>query len=199
MMKDEPNGSNHDPFKGGECLTCHDSHASNTAGMLVKPQLQVCGGCHEPYKGLKEAASKHAPFSEGNCSMCHNPHKAKLKNLLVTQGPGLCYSCHKDIKDKMEKQKPHNPAQQDCLNCHKPHYAAAASLLAAKVTTTCEQCHEATKAPFVKAHLGIEASVMNCMSCHDPHASKDPKFFKDSIHAPFAARACEECHTVAKP
>ena len=99
----------------------------------------------------------------------------------------------------MDKQKPHNPAQQDCLNCHKPHYAASTALLAAKVATSCEQCHDSTKPAFAKAHIGIQASVMNCMSCHDPHASKDPKFFKTSIHAPFASRACEECHIVPKP
>jgi hypothetical protein len=36
--------------------------------------------------------------------------------------------------------------------------------------------------------------VMQCQSCHDPHASKDPKFFKSTIHPPFASRGCEECH-----
>jgi hypothetical protein len=38
---------------------------------------------------------------------------------------------------------------------------------------------------------------MDCVSCHDPHASKDPKLFRAEAHAPFAARACEECHVVA--
>ena len=36
------------------------------------------------------------------------------------------------------------------------------------------------------------------MSCHDPHASKDPKFFKASVHPPFAARDCGTCHVVSK-
>jgi len=199
MMKPESGGSNHEPFKGGECLTCHDSHGSDVKGMLAKPQSQVCGTCHEPYKGLKESLSKHAPFSDGTCSRCHNPHKAKLKNLLLAQGNDLCYACHKDTKEKLAKEKPHNPAQQDCLNCHKPHYAPNKTLLPTPVTALCEQCHESTKAPFEKAHLSIQASVMTCMNCHDPHASKDPKFFKNSVHAPFAARSCEECHIVAKP
>jgi hypothetical protein len=40
--------------------------------------------------------------------------------------------------------------------------------------------------------------VMNCRNCHDPHASKDPKFFKSVVHAPFAGRSCEECHIITK-
>ena len=48
------------------------------------------------------------------------------------------------------------------------------------------------------AHIYIDASVMNCRSCHDPHASKDPKFFKENVHAPFAGRSCDDCHIVNK-
>jgi hypothetical protein len=39
---------------------------------------------------------------------------------------------------------------------------------------------------------------MNCRSCHDPHSSTDPKFFKSHIHPPFAGRSCDECHIVTK-
>jgi hypothetical protein len=37
---------------------------------------------------------------------------------------------------------------------------------------------------------------MNCVGCHSPHTSKDPKLFKEQVHAPFAGRSCEECHVV---
>jgi len=40
--------------------------------------------------------------------------------------------------------------------------------------------------------------VVACMSCHDPHASKDPKFFKSNVHPPFDARDCETCHLTEK-
>ena len=49
-----------------------------------------------------------------------------------------------------------------------------------------------------KGHLNISADVMNCMDCHSPHASKDPKFFKNTVHPPFAARTCDDCHIVEK-
>jgi hypothetical protein len=38
--------------------------------------------------------------------------------------------------------------------------------------------------------------TMNCVICHNPHASKDAKFFRANQHAPFAARTCDACHLV---
>ncbi len=46
--------------------------------------------------------------------------------------------------------------------------------------------------------LGLAPGTIHCMSCHEPHASKDPKFFKASVHPPFAARDCDTCHVVPK-
>ena len=37
---------------------------------------------------------------------------------------------------------------------------------------------------------------MTCTSCHDPHASKEPKLFKKVGHLPFVARQCDGCHVV---
>jgi hypothetical protein len=51
---------------------------------------------------------------------------------------------------------------------------------------------------FANAHINIDSAIIDCKSCHDPHASKDPKFFKVNIHPPFAARSCEDCHVVEK-
>ena len=112
------------------------------------------------------------------CAACHNPHQAKLAGLLVAKSPDLCLTCHKDLKDRLEKDKAHPPAARDCTRCHKPHFSAQDSLMVQPV----------------QAHLNIEVSVMRCQSCHDPHASKDPKFFKTAVHPPFASGGCEECH-----
>ena len=50
---------------------------------------------------------------------------------------------------------------------------------------------------FAEKHLGIDPAVMSCAGCHDPHGSDDPGFFDSEVHAPFEARACEDCHVVA--
>jgi predicted CXXCH cytochrome family protein len=117
-----------------------------------------------------------------------------LKGLLLARSPELCLTCHKDLKTKLEKEKPHSPATRGCERCHVPHFSKQESLLAQAIQPTCLECHSPTRGNFGKAHLNIDANVMDCKSCHDPHASKDPKFFKADVHAPFAARSCEECH-----
>jgi predicted CXXCH cytochrome family protein len=102
------------------------------------------------------------------------------------------------MKTKMEKEKAHQPASRDCERCHKPHFSAEPILLNQRIQPLCGECHDYKKATFDKAHISIEASVMNCRNCHDPHVSKDPKFFKDVVHPPFAERSCEGCHIVTK-
>jgi predicted CXXCH cytochrome family protein len=200
-MKEMPAtaGTSHPPFAGGECLGCHNPHASDVSGMLVANESSLCATCHAgAMKGFKEAKSKHAPFEKGACTSCHNPHKAKLPKLLLALSPDLCLNCHKQLRAKEATEKVHSPAQKDCQVCHKPHFAPERALLDQPVQSLCSQCHNYEAASFGKAHLGISASAMDCVSCHNPHTSKDPKFFKENIHPPFAGRSCDDCHLVQK-
>jgi predicted CXXCH cytochrome family protein len=163
--------------------------------MVLKPLGPLCASCHADLEAdAKSAKSKHQPADSSNCTACHNPHKARLQGLLLAKSPDLCVTCHKDLKARMEKEKPHQPAARDCLRCHTPHMSAQESLMAQAIQPMCLECHNPQKGNFATAHLNIDASVMNCRACHDPHASKDPMFFKAGVHAPFASRACEECH-----
>ncbi len=99
-------GTNHQPFTDGECLTCHDAHASNIAGIIVAKENELCANCHTDLnKGLKEAKGQHAPYINGDCSKCHSPHKAKLNKLLLAQSPDLCLNCHKPIKEKLAREQ----------------------------------------------------------------------------------------------
>ena len=167
--------------------------------MLVDKQEKVCFECHTEIKdGLKGGKSRHAPVSGGECTKCHSPHQGKLNKLLLAQGPDLCLTCHKDLKEKMRNEKTHSPAGRDCLRCHGPHFTGEGNLLAKPVQTLCSECHNVKEASFGKAHFQIDPAVMNCVTCHTPHASKDPKFFKEKVHAPFAGRSCEDCHLPAK-
>ena len=74
---------------------------------------------------------------------------------------------------------------------------AEATLLTQPAGTLCGDCHDLDDAAFSGAHLGIDPAVMDCMRCHAPHASQDPKFFRANQHAPFAAGSCSDCHLVS--
>jgi predicted CXXCH cytochrome family protein len=84
------------------------------------------------------------------------------------------------------------------MTCHRPHHSANARLAVEPTTDLCSQCHDLKEKAFAAAHLAIEAKAIDCMSCHNPHASKDPKMMKAKVHAPFGSRKCDACHVVEK-
>jgi predicted CXXCH cytochrome family protein len=149
-------------------------------------------------KALQASKSRHKPVEDGLCTKCHSPHQAKLAKLLLAQAPDMCLACHKDLKERMSKETNHPPAAGDCRVCHKPHGSPQDKLLVQPVLEICSQCHDVKSDSFKRAHIYIDASVMNCRSCHDPHSSTDPKLFKSHVHAPFAGRSCDDCHIVVK-
>jgi len=75
-----------------------------------------------------------------------------------------------------------------------PHFSKEAVLNTQPLLALCGECHDLKGSSFAKAHINIKAADMDCRTCHDPHASKDPKLFKDHVHPPFAARSCDDCH-----
>ena len=196
-MKEKPNSTLHDPFEEGECLSCHNPHASEHEGVLNARQDVLCFDCHEDVGDeLAEATSKHEPAVNGECTSCHSPHQAALDPLLLAKSPDLCLACHTDIGEKLDEQRAHKPAAKDCMNCHKPHSSIHPKLNTLPLLELCGECHDYEEEPFKEAHLDIKAVDMNCNSCHAPHASKDKKFFKQKVHSPFAKRTCEDCHVV---
>ncbi len=221
--------SNHPLFQENKCLTCHDVHGSNKAGMLVEEQAVVCFSCHKDYPReiTEEIKSVHEPFTSGKCTKCHNPHKAKLDTLVLADYPDLCLTCHQSLKDRIYKEQDcaraqemedkglpveptsvicddvkeyvHAPSElSNCGKCHRPHFSPENALITAPIQEVCAECHDYETGTFNKAHIDIDADVIDCRNCHDPHTSKDPMFFKDEIHPLFKARACEDCPIVEK-
>jgi predicted CXXCH cytochrome family protein len=229
MMKEAEDGSNHEFFKNGKCLKCHDAHGSNITGMIVAKQGSLCYSCHgtDPGEEVKKVKSRHAPVVAGECTECHSPHKANLESLLLARYPALCLGCHTDLKEKMysedkgtvvprsegpagngdktpedEASKIYVHALSDlekCQTCHKPHFSAELALIVQPIQPLCGGCHDYQEPSFGKAHINIDAKLMDCNTCHDPHTSKDPMFFKEEVHEPFKTRTCKDCHIVEKP
>jgi predicted CXXCH cytochrome family protein len=225
-MKEAVEGSNHEFFKNGKCLKCHDAHASNIPGMIVAKQGFLCYSCHgtDPGKEVKSIASRHSPVVAGECTACHSPHKANLDSLLLAGYPDICLSCHTELKARMYKKGGDVPASrgegsgatagnvaksadtklyvhalsdlEKCQTCHKPHFSAEPALIIEPIQPLCGKCHDYKEASFGKAHINVAAIVMDCRNCHAPHTSKSPKFFKDEIHKPFLDMSCKDCHLV---
>lgn len=203
----------HAAVADGECLTCHAPHASDIAGLLVAPQVELCGTCHTEAESATAAKAKHAPATE-TCTSCHAPHAGGGK-LLVAAVPALCTGCHDDIPGQTARAHPHPPAAEgECLTCHAPHGSETKGILKETQTALCVTCHDTfgeelaarfRHDPAVKGECsachephGAEAETMlpkdlggRCLTCHEPLKSETAGL---APHAPFAEGECLSCH-----
>ena len=62
----------HDPVAKGDCLACHQSHASPRAALVSRPPQQLCTGCHAQVATEAAQAHGHAPAAKGDCTSCHD-------------------------------------------------------------------------------------------------------------------------------
>lgn len=121
--------------------------------------------------------------------------------------------CH----DALVKGKSVHAAAESCDGCHEatvpgaphPQKGKKTFKLTAQPPDLCSSCHDAFgKKPVV--HPPVKEG--SCTTCHDPHASKEPKLLTSSIkdlcgachsdhvefklpHGPVAAGDCTACHT----
>jgi predicted CXXCH cytochrome family protein len=117
---------------------------------------------------------------------------------MLAKTPDVCLNCHKALKTAMEGSRVHSPAARDCLRCHKPHASPENRLMVRTVRTLCADCHDLRSPAFSEAHVQIEPERIRCERCHDAHASKDPHFFKNNAHPPFAMKSCPDCHLATR-
>jgi DmsE family decaheme c-type cytochrome len=106
------------------CTDCHNTHSSDTVGLLKKPTLnQTCYMCHAEKRG--PFLWEHPPVPE-NCTLCHSPHGSIQPALLVKRPPLLCQQCHTQAGHPSlaftPAGLPPTPSgfllAGSCLNCH---------------------------------------------------------------------------------
>lgn len=185
----------HTPVKTGDCIGCHNPHASSHGKLLSADSAKVCYGCHSTMIPEK-AKSSHKVVIDGNCSKCHDPHASKNKFNLLKAGNELCFDCHKEMGETIAKNKfKHSPVDGGCLNCHNPHASARANyLLRDPAPSLCLKCHKADSPSFVKQHMNYPVAGSDCSVCHNPHGSDKAGILFDNVHVPVSNKMCNQCH-----
>ena len=183
-----PASTVHAPAADGDCVLCHNPHASDQSALLKQPQVQLCGECHDQAEQALKAKAPHAPAVD-ECTLCHQPH-AGGERLLRAPPPALCETCHEDVKLQLARRNAHPPAAEgECIICHEPHGSQHPGMLTEFSTALCAACHDDISEQ-VEARFSHKALVSGqCASCHEPHGS-------DADHLTVAdlGQACVKCH-----
>ncbi len=162
----------HPPFASGDCLTCHDPHATDNPKLLNDEVNTLCTTCHQPdaenirkaHGGIVVADAKctechsphaserehllteaplHPPFEGGSCDACHATPGKDGKVKLTEEGGKVCFACHADKEALGEQPVVHPPfAGGQCPTCHSPHASRHRAFLRAEPEDLCRTCHE---------------------------------------------------------
>jgi len=183
------------PGAAGDCTDCHNPHAGNSPGFQKPDPVTVCLGCHADQAAQHEKAHLHQPAFEQGCFVCHEPHGGDNEHLLRAKTPNTL-----------------------CLECHGPD-SKPAKLEAEHLLTIFngsvklpDDYFSKTKTPvlplkFGKGHpvdghpvsdvmeptdLSKVMTKIDCLTCHQPHASAQPDLLvKDQANN---VAFCATCH-----
>ena len=174
----EPEFYYHQPYQKNECVSCHDKGFSNK---LIKPQPELCYGCHEDWNNKYKTL--HGPVASGYCTACHSPHMSKLKKMLLRENQQLCLHCHNS--KHVDKNKVHEHiGERNCTECHNPHGGENRGILK---PGSCYNCHDDFNAKYNVLHGPVASGY--CTACHSSHATKEKKLLLRS-----GQQICLYCH-----
>jgi len=193
------------------CLSCHEVRVNRdvTRVKLITTTTQtLCLRCHDEKK-LQPGLTIHPPAVR-DCVKCHDPHQSDNRNQLLKSTSGttpeenLCLRCHNIGVTVPKDGSRHAALDMGCETCHLTHKNGDrdkiefAAHLKKDVPALCIECHDIKDASLQKAHQDQPFAGSNCLQCHNPHESAEPKLMQTFLHAPFDSKMCDSCHLPAK-
>ncbi len=151
----------HAPVAAGDCLSCHNPHASKNSMYIDRQGAKIiCYKCHSSVV-RKTDTVLHGPVKNDKCQLCHTPHGSYFPNLLkgeystkyfndyTADTYKFCFRCHKidlllypttsyntnfrDGKKNLHYLHTHRPRGIACKLCHRVHASRQPELMADKV------------------------------------------------------------------
>ncbi len=153
---------------GMGCENCHQaaSRDNQTTVTLRATGGNLCAKCHE----IKQDLVQHGPYKAGQCLICHDPHAGDYQAQTRAAVSTLCLGCH--MLNQPEAKV--NPGAKIVTLLDGRVYDLALWKTAPKIGeghTKNNAPRKASDQVTVNATGKVGAEI-NCLSCHDPHASK---------------------------
>lgn len=181
------------PGAMGDCTACHNPHAGKTPGFLQPDPVQACLACHSTQSEQMKKAHLHKPAFETGCATCHEPHGGDNEHLLRAATPNkLCLECHAPDASPQKLPSEHMVAIFNGKVKLPENYFQTVPSIALKYGLG----HPVERHPVVDqmdpADLTKVRVAINCLTCHQPHASAQPGLLiKDQANN---TEFCFSCH-----
>jgi len=180
------------PGAQGNCTDCHNPHAGKALGFLQPDPVAACLTCHSVQAAEFKKKHLHQPAFEQACGICHVAHGNDNPKLLrVADVNTLCLECHgPDSPEPQKLQSEHLITIFDGKVKLPEDYFKNISILPLKYGTG----HPTEGHPVSTTvdHKTMKAIPLDCLSCHQPHASANGGLLVKDQQANMAF--CRTCH-----
>jgi predicted CXXCH cytochrome family protein len=182
------------PGAAGDCTDCHNPHAGKQSGLPKTDAVNICISCHSDIGDLAKKQVHHQPAFEQGCATCHEGHGGDNPKLLRASGDTLCLECHGPDSNPAKAEGQHFiTILQGKLKLPEDYFAKnRVPILPIKYGAG----HPVERHPVQDLLDPNDASKVkmqvNCMTCHQPHASTQPGLLvKDQANN---MAFCDSCH-----
>jgi len=163
------------PGAAGDCTDCHNPHASAFPNLPKTDPVSICLGCHSDIADLEKKPVHHQPAFVQGCGTCHVGHGGDNEHLLrVAVVNKLCLECH-GPDAKPQKLPSEHLVTIFNGNVKLPeNYFAKVPVLPLKYNLGHPVDGHPVSDVMDPKDLSKVQTAINCMTCHQPHASAQP-------------------------
>jgi predicted CXXCH cytochrome family protein len=165
------------PGAQGDCTTCHNPHAGPTPGFVQPNPVEACLGCHSEQADQFKKAHLHQPAFDQSCAICHDPHGGDNEHLLRTKtADSLCLECHGPDSVPKKVEEEHLYTIFDGKVKLPDDYFAKNRVVVIPVKSGIGHpiAGHPVKDVMDPTDVTKVYEKINCLTCHQPHASAQP-------------------------
>ncbi|HLW83962.1 MAG TPA: cytochrome c3 family protein [Candidatus Sulfotelmatobacter sp.] len=183
------------PGAAGECTDCHSPHASRQPGLPKTNAVDICLSCHSDIADLAKKPYHHQPAFTQGCATCHQPHGGENEHLLRAKTTNaLCLECHgPDREPKMLEAQHLLTIFNGSVQLPDDYFVKnKVVVLPLKYGMGHPVAGHPVSDLMDPTTPGKVTTPMNCLTCHQPHASAQPDLLvKDQANN---MAFCSSCH-----
>lgn len=167
------------------CVGCHSPHAATYPYQVRRGPVALCLTCHTGRAQERvEKAYLHRPAFEQSCLICHQEHTGERPRRLRAEVNDLCLECHGNQNAAKFQAGGMVKLFGDTVEVDT---AALSGLRILALRPGAQRGH-----PF-GGHPVSGADPINCVTCHNPHATNgSPKFLVTETAN--STPLCVKCH-----